>query len=670
MRIPLRTRSAHPHLPTAALAYALVALALVTSFVDVTRAASLDGDQIFAPKQLLEIEIEMPEEDWTALSRQTRSFGRAFAAPATKPFTYFKGDIVIDGHRIESVGIRKKGFIGSLDEQRPSLKIKFDEYQDTAPIKRLSHLTLNNNKQDEALVSQFLTYKLFNAAGVHAPRCNFARVTVNGEYLGIYSNVESIKKPFLTQRFGDGSGKLFEGTLADFYPKSIDRLEAKNKQAEEDRSRPQRLAEILTSENEPTLSQIEQLVDVNNFLTYWAVESLIGFWDGYTNNQNNFYVYDNPANGKFYFVPWGADGAFTGSRGPFARFGGPETISVYAQGMLANHLYHVADMPDRYRQAMLAVLDKAWKEEELLKDVAFVEELVKDKLHERQRNVPRAMSRVRDFVSTRREKILKEFEDWPVDVAPEPRKPMYTVEVGSAVGKFVTKWQAEPADDPGGEGVADLRLILDGQVVELDRSGAAAHPARAFGFGRGPGRGGRRDFGRGDRFRRPPGQRPADSSATTRSSGGESPRRSGPPAAPPRRPQSRGNPFAPRGPQASLVLAGAPTSGEEPFTITLTLSRDKFAKAAGNTLDVQGRFAQGRGGFGFGPRGMRSVSGTLRLLDAGVDEGDLVSGELELKVIEMRGGFFGGRRGPGRGPGRTGPPGRGAERPQRPTRPE
>src|SRR5690606_32903219 len=103
----------------------------------------------------------------------------------------------IDGVTIDSVAIRKKGFIGSLDEQRPSLKVKFDEYIEQDPIAGLDRLTLNNNKQDESQVSQYLTYRLFNAAGVPAPRCNFARVTVNGEYLGIYSNVESIRRPFL-----------------------------------------------------------------------------------------------------------------------------------------------------------------------------------------------------------------------------------------------------------------------------------------------------------------------------------------------------------------------------------------------------------------------------------------------------------------------------------------
>ncbi len=54
---------------------------------------------------------------------------------------------------------------------------------------------------------------------------------MNGEYLGIYSNVESITKPFLQRRFKNSKGNLYEGTLADFYPHALDRVEVKtNKQ--------------------------------------------------------------------------------------------------------------------------------------------------------------------------------------------------------------------------------------------------------------------------------------------------------------------------------------------------------------------------------------------------------------------------------------------------------
>ena len=137
----------------------------------IARAESLGADVLFDSDSVVQIEVHLPEEYWRALCGQSRSFQSAIENPLAKPYTYFRGDIRINGVVIEDVGIRKKGFIGSQDEVRPALKIKFDEYVDQRPIDGIDRLTLNNNKQDRALVSQFLTYKLFRKAGLAAPRC-------------------------------------------------------------------------------------------------------------------------------------------------------------------------------------------------------------------------------------------------------------------------------------------------------------------------------------------------------------------------------------------------------------------------------------------------------------------------------------------------------------------
>ena len=120
----------------------------------------------------------------------------AMLDPNAKPFSYVKANFTVNGQSIEGVGIRKKGFIGSLDDDFPSPKVRFGEFKGRNPFDGIDRLTLNNNKQDPSIVCQFLTYRLFNQVGVQAPRVGFARVTVNGTYLGVYSNVESVEKPF------------------------------------------------------------------------------------------------------------------------------------------------------------------------------------------------------------------------------------------------------------------------------------------------------------------------------------------------------------------------------------------------------------------------------------------------------------------------------------------
>ena len=599
--------SPHDEFPTQWLLRTAMPLIVVMSIAFAVGTPAAAEEQVinclFDQNRVIEVSIELPVKSWNELCKQNRDAGKVFSGSNENPFTHFKGNITVDGIDIGSVGIRKKGFLGSLDDKFPSLKIKFNEYEDQSPIPGLDDLTLNNNKQDTSLMSQLLAYKLFNAAGVQAPRCNFARVTVNGKYLGLYSNVESIGKPFLERRFGNNSGNLYEGTLADFYPKAIDRLDAKTNKKNHDRSKIARLATLLATKEDLPLDEIHQLLDIDNFLRFWALESLIGFWDGYSNNQNNFWVYDNVADGKFYFMPWGADAAFMS--GGFPGFGPRGPVSVYAEGMLANRLYHDRQIVERYRETMRWLLANVWNEAELLKSIDRVEGLVTKHLHARQSGAPRAMSSVRSFIKGRRQSVEKELEDWPVRVGLQPRKPMYIVEIGSARGSFSTEWSDNTPADIAKKGRVDLQLQLDGKPVDFKQAGASVHRQKPGGF----------PFGFGG-----------------------------------------ANPPGP--PMANIVITGVRDSDGKLLTLTLNVDQKVLTDSVGKPLTVQGSFSSGEEGGGFFmPFGRRTISGNVTLAKVGTKSNDAIEGEFELAISEMRGGFMDRRPGGPGGPGGGPPPG-------------
>jgi hypothetical protein len=76
----------------------------------------------------------------------------------------------------------------------------------------LRKLTLNNNRQDPGnLVHQCLGYGVFAAAGVPAPRCNVAAVSVNGVPLGVYTHVEPVGEPMLGLHFADDERQPVRG---------------------------------------------------------------------------------------------------------------------------------------------------------------------------------------------------------------------------------------------------------------------------------------------------------------------------------------------------------------------------------------------------------------------------------------------------------------------------
>ncbi len=570
---------------------ALACFALLAP-LNAATAQELTLDRVLDPARVIEISIEIPKADWAALCQQTRDPGKVFQGVIENPFTYFKGDITIDGVTIKSVGIRKRGFIGSLDNHYPSIKVNFGEYVTQSPIKGLDGLTLSNNKQDTSLVSQFLSYQLFNAAGVQAPRCNFARVTVNGEYLGVYTNVESIAKPFLKRRFGNDDGNLYEGTLADFYPKAIDRLEIKTNKKNHDLSKVTQLAKLLAGKEAISVDEVSRTVDIDNFLRFWTMESLISFWDGYTNNQNNYWVYDNEANGKLYFMPWGADMAFM--QPPFfVPFGQSQSASVYGQSMLANRLFQDKQIAERYRETMRWQLDKVWKEEELLATTERLEKLLKDHLHRRQSGAPAGMKTLRQFIQGRRKVIEKELDNWPVKLAAEPRKPMYHAEIGAAKGTFTTKFAERAPQKLAEAGLVKLEIEQAGKPVTLNKVGASVYPPPRGGF-----------FGFG--------------------------------APPPESPTA-----------IHLVISGVRDGNGRAITLTLPLDSKVLAENLSKPMEVSGSYNGGDGnGGGFMPMGGATVSGQLTLTKSGAKVGDEFEGVFELKIFEMHGGFFD-RRPPG-----------------------
>jgi spore coat protein CotH len=429
----------------------------------------LTAEALFDPGHIVRVDIEVPEADWDELRAQTRSFADSLGKTIVEsPFTYVKGHVTVDGVRIENVGIRKKGFIGSLDKKRPSLKIKFSEYEKQDPIDGLDRLTLNNNKQDPSNLMQVLAYQLFNDSSTKAPRCNYAQVTVNGRPLGIYSHVESIRKPFLKRTFGDSSGELFEGTVTDFFDDWMQKFETKNKRSK--LSTLEKLRAVLEKE-ELRYDEINEVLDVRAFVRFWAMESLISFWDGYNNNQNNYFVYQNPETSKLHFIPWGIDSAFTETM-PLPPFIiSPK--SVHSQSVLANRLFKLPEVQKLYRETMTTFLEEHWQEDKVLANIDRLEELLSE--HKREdTKFSNAVQKLRSFVQSRRKSLMKELDAWPVKMKPEPRTPPYFTEMGTARATFSTKWFEESPENPLVQGDVEIEMILNGEEVKFSQIGAVA----------------------------------------------------------------------------------------------------------------------------------------------------------------------------------------------------
>ena len=260
-------------------------------------------DAYFGMDRVLDVVIEIAPDDWDTLRHQTRTFDDLMAEiekynlsrPFADIYDWFSATVTIDGETHTEVGVRKKGFLGSQSDTKPSLKLRYDKYVDGQALGGvIERMTLNNSIQDPSMINTCLTYQVFAAAGSPSSRCNFATVTVNGKELGLYVHVEEIKKPFLARNFDSSDGNLYEGTISDFTPSHRGTIEKKTNEDEDDWSDVDAVVAALQDLPEAGLEALAEIVDLDRFLSFWATESLVGHWDGYAGNRNNYHFYRDP----------------------------------------------------------------------------------------------------------------------------------------------------------------------------------------------------------------------------------------------------------------------------------------------------------------------------------------------------------------------------------------
>lgn len=443
------------------------------------------SDAYFAMDRVLDVSIEIDPDDWDTLRHQTRTFDDLMAEidkyqlsrPFASIYDWFPGTVTIDGETHTEVGVRKKGFLGSQSDAKPSLKLRFDKYVDGQALGGvIQRMTLNNSIQDPSMVNTCLAYQVFAAAGLPASRCNFATVTVNGKNLGLYAHVEEIKAPMLSRHFDSSEGNLYEGTISDFTPTHRGTIEKKTNEDADDWSDVDAVMSALQDPSDAGLEALAELVDLDRFLSFWATESLVGHWDGYTGHRNNYHFYREP-DGKFVFIPWGVDDVFhlKGDPNPFDNISEPPP-SVLALTAIPNRLYNIPEWRAKYALRMKEILDTVWSEDELLDSVDQMAAIVQEHSLPESRAAAEDTERVRKFILKRKGEILADITpeppDWPEpdeDAASAGEVDLEDFELG-----FKTTWGTKENPNPLAEGTV-YELDENGDLtVEAENAGATA----------------------------------------------------------------------------------------------------------------------------------------------------------------------------------------------------
>jgi len=292
-----------------------------------------EADKFLASSNIPNIQIEIAPEDMKKLRKYTWQFGPQGDREQVK-VTVREG-----GTTYTNVALQLKGAAGSFRpiDDNPALTLNFDKFVDNQTFHGLDKLSLNNSVQDQTYVSEQFARELFLKAGVPTPRATHATVELNGRDLGLYVLVEGWNRRFLKKHFADPSGNLYDGGFL----KDVDsELSTNSGDKPEDQADREALAKAAQEKNLSTRRErLEKILDMDRFLTFVALDTMLWNWDGYAQNKNNYRLFSDRTTGKMVFMPHGLDQLFWKPDG---------SVLPNMQGLVARAVLEVPELREKY----------------------------------------------------------------------------------------------------------------------------------------------------------------------------------------------------------------------------------------------------------------------------------------------------------------------------------
>lgn len=153
--------------------------------------AAVTAQSFYDLNTIQTIEINFDQPDWDYQMDTTKIGVDTFIVAAY---------ISINGVQLDSVGVKYKGN-SSYDSTyiKNPLHISLDEFQNQS-YEGYNNLKLGNGYSDPSMIREVLSYNILKNY-MDCPKANFAKLYINGNYIGLYSNVESIDKKFVSAKF-------------------------------------------------------------------------------------------------------------------------------------------------------------------------------------------------------------------------------------------------------------------------------------------------------------------------------------------------------------------------------------------------------------------------------------------------------------------------------------
>lgn len=313
-----------------------------------------------------DIHLQFSQSNWDAILDSLSN--------ANSPNRLVAQYIIINGVQFDSVGVKYKGNSSNQpNNTKNPFNIDLDYVINGQDYQGYDALKLSNVFKDPTFVREALGYEIARYY-MPAPKANYARVYVNGNYHGLYTNVESVNGEFLDEHFANNDGVNFKCDPTSMSPLPIgcnnggSALEYLGSdtacfytryELESDYGWTQ--LRDMTNSLKNNLAAIEQYLDVDRALWMLAFDNVLVNFDSYLGSGHNYYIYQDN-NNRFNTIIWDCNetfGAFTNGGGG----GGGLTLSqmqnlssLHNQTQISRPLMNKLMQNPKYKKSYIAHL--------------------------------------------------------------------------------------------------------------------------------------------------------------------------------------------------------------------------------------------------------------------------------------------------------------------------
>jgi len=256
---------------------------------------------LYDPNYIQRIEITFTDTNWTDI------------LIANKPLDQFlPATVSINGVVLDSVGVKYKGNSSYTPGRvKNPFNLSLDEFKSSNNYQNYTSIKMANVFGDPSFIREVLSYEIAGKY-LYAPKANFVQLYINGNYIGIYSNTESVNKSFCKRTYGSKNNTFMSCSPKDA-PTVMTKSNLKylsSNYADYEASYELKsstgwdnfIALCDTVTNFP--SALENVLDIDKFIWMAAFNNVIGNIDSYLGvYSQNYYMYRS-VEGRFMVIPW------------------------------------------------------------------------------------------------------------------------------------------------------------------------------------------------------------------------------------------------------------------------------------------------------------------------------------------------------------------------------